>query len=152
MQKDTVLGLSVGTKLMGLAYVRNGILEDWQVKTFDGKWNRNKQKAIVRVVDRHIERYGIKKVILKVPGSCRSSPAVHALTQALICLCERKSIPVSTCTINRLKDMCEVNNKTELMQATLVHFPELTYLLAKTRETQKIYYVKIFEAVLATLL
>lgn len=152
MLKGTVLGLSVGTQLMGLAMVQKGSLEDWQVKTFSGKWDWIKLKAISLNIERYINRHGIASVILKVPEPCRSSPAIEQLTKSLVRVCEQKSVQVRLCTINDLKDICEANNKTELMKATLVHYPELTYLLDRAKKDKKIYYVKIFEAVLATLL
>jgi hypothetical protein len=152
MRKETVLGLSVGTQLMGLSLVRNDTLVDWQVKNFEGKWTKIKLKIILLSIERYIKQNAVTVVKLKVPESCRSSPAVKQLTYELVRLCERENVPVGTCTIADLKLFYDVRNKRELMQTAVMQYPELTYMLTKANEVKRIYYAKMFEAVLATLL
>ncbi len=152
MPKDTVLGLSIGTQLMGLVLARGKLLEDWRMKNFEGTWSKVKLKFIVQFIERYMKRYGVTVLILKIPEPCRSSPAVEALTEALIRMCEREHIPVKTCTIADLKVFFQVQNKTELIQVARHHYSELSYLDSKKNDVQKIYYARIFEAALATML
>ena len=150
--KDNILGLSVGTQLMGLALMRGRSLEDWQVKNFEGKWSNMKLRIIVQTVGRYIQDHAVNFVALKVPEECRSSPSIEMLTDALIRLCESKNIPLYTFTITDLKTYCRAGNKKELIQYVLAIYPELSCVSAKSQKIKKVYYVKIFEAVLASML
>lgn len=151
-QKDNILGLSVGTQLMGMALMKGRSLEDWQVKNFEGKWSNMKLRIIVQTVDRYIQDHSVRLVALKVPEECRSSSALEMLTDALIRLCESKNIPLNTFTITDLKMYCGAINKKELVQYILAIYPELSSVSAKSQKVKKVYYVKIFEAVLASML
>ncbi|MDP1725542.1 MAG: hypothetical protein Q8M15_02070 [Bacteroidota bacterium] len=150
-QKNNILGLSVGTQLMGMALVKGSFLEDWQVKNFEGSWTNMKLRIIIQTIERYIKDHSVSFVALKVPELSRSSPAIEKLTDALLSLCEKINIQVNTYTIADLKNFCDVKNKEELMQYVLALYPELSKVFAKTQKVKKVYYVKIFEAVLATM-
>ena len=150
--KNNILGISVGTQLMGLALKKDQSLEDWQVKNFEGVWSKTKLKIILQTVERYILDHSVKGAAMKVPENCRSSPAIEMLVKELICLCDRLNITVSIYTINDLKMFCGASNKSELMQFVLARHPELSHVFAKTQKVKKVYYVKIFEAVLSTML
>lgn len=152
MQKNNILGLSVGTQLMGLARINKRSLEDWQVKNFEGNWSKMKLKIILLFVERYIQEHGVTSVVLKIPEPCNSSSAIEMLTNSLIWLCESKNIRVHTCTIVDLKQLCGATNKSELIQYVIALYPELSHVFAKSQKVKKVYYARIFEAVLATLL
>lgn len=150
MPKDIILGLSVGTQLMGLARLNGNALEDWQVKNFEGNWSKIKLKIILQTIERYMEEHRVTAVALKVPEACRSSNAVEEVTNGILWLCERKSVPVATYTINELKSLCNASNKAELMEYILNLYPELTHVFKQTQKVKRVYYVKIFEAVAST--
>lgn len=151
-QKDNVLGISVGTQLLGMALKKGESLEEWQVKNFEGAWSKHKLRIICFCVSKYIQDHFVKTVILKVPESNRSSPAIEMLINGIKTLCRELNADVSIYTISDLKSYCEAQNKAELMQYVLAHHPELSQVFAKTKKVKKVYYVKIFEAVLATML
>lgn len=147
-----VLGLSLGTQLMGLAIVKGRQLQLWEVKNFEGKWSNHKLQCILRTVDRYMEDNQVSSVVLKIPESCRSSPALETLTEAIMKRCTQRGIQCHTCTSPELKTYCAVRNRRELMQYVVTRHPELTHVLKKAKQVRKVYYVRIFEAVLATYL
>lgn len=151
-QKNSILGISVGTQLMGLA-LKNGIaLEDWQVKNFEGVWSKRKLKVISITVSRYIKDNNVQYVALKVPEDNKSSDAMKKLLKELKRVCMAQNVELWTCTINELKLCCGAKNKAELMQYVLARHPELSQVFAKTQKVKKVYYVKIFEAVMASML
>lgn len=151
-QKDSFLGLSVGTQLLGIALKKGESLEDWQVKNFEGVWSKHKLRIISQTISRYIQDHSVKYVALKVPEDNRCSPAIEMLINELIRLCNDLKVEYSIYTITDLKIYCGARNKSELMQYVLAHHPELSQVFAKTKKVKKVYYVKIFEAVLATML
>lgn len=151
-QKNNILGISVGTQLMGLA-LKNGIaLEDWQVKNFEGVWSKRKLKIISLTVSRYIKEKNVQYVALKVPEDNKSSEAMKTLLKELQRVCVGQNVELLTCTINELKLCCGANNKEELMKYVLARHPELSQVFVKTQKVKKVYYVKIFEAVMASML
>lgn len=151
-QKNNILGISVGTQIMGLALKKGFVLEDWQVKNFEGVWSKRKLKIISFTVSKYIRDNRVQFVALKVPEANRSSSAVEVLVKELKRMCRDNNIEMWTCTIKELKLFCGAKNKAELMQYVLAKQPELSQVFAKTQKVKKVYYVKIFEAVLATML
>ncbi len=152
MERKNILGLSIGTQLMGLAYVKDGVLHEWEVKNFDGKWSKMKLRIILLSIERYIDLNEIHAIGMKVPETSNSSSAVELLIKDVLKLCDRKNVPVKCCTITELKTRCGVTNREELIQYSLALFPELSKDFAKSRSVKKVYYVKTFEAVLVTLL
>lgn len=146
------LGISLGTRLTGLALVTGRMLELWQVKNFDEKWSEKKLSHIVKTLERYLEDYLILSVTIKVSEPCRSSFALERLTEALMRLCERKGIKVDTCTTNDLKSFCASRNRREMMDYVTQLYPELDHVRGKASRIKKVYYVKIFEAVLSALI
>lgn len=151
-QKNKFLGISVGTQLMGLALRNVSTLEDWQVKNFEGIWSKSKLRIINSIVIKYINENSVRSVAIKVPEPNRSSPALKELIKGLNKSCLDSGLEVITYTINELKLACGVKNKSEMMQMVLSIHPELSHVFAKTQKVKKVYYVKIFEAVVASML
>jgi len=151
-QKNKYLGISVGTQLMGLALKNEVTLEDWQVKNFEGVWSRVKLRIITLSVLKYVKDNSVRSVALKVPDMKRSSPALELLVKELKRACIGINVEVMTYTIDELKLACGVKNKSEMMQKVLSNHPELSHVFAKTQKVKKVYYVKIFEAVMASML
>ena len=146
------LGISLGTRLTGLALMTGRSLELWQIKNFEERWSERKLASIVKTIDRYLEDYAIIAVTIKIPEPCRSSFAIVRLTEVLMRLCERKGIRANTCTTNDLKLYCNVRNRREMMTYATKLYPELGHVKEKADRVKKVYYVKIFEAVLSALI
>ena len=146
------LGLSLGTRLTGLVLMTGRSLELWKVKNFDQRWSEKKLSYIVKALEYYMDDYLIESVTIKIPEPCRSSFALERLTEALLRLCERKGIRADTCTTPDLKSYCHVRNRRELMDYVTRLYPELGHVRGKAGRVKKVYYVKIFEAVLAALM
>lgn len=151
-----ILGISLGTRLVGLAVVFDGELTDFRVRTFYGAWSNEKRGEIMRSIERTIKRYGIKKVVVKTPKSYHCSQNINDLTNDLIALGERLKIKVMVCTISmilRHNKEQDLKNKKLLIQSILYkyqHQKQLAQLYAKEQLNHAPYYVKLFEAIACT--
>jgi len=85
----TVLGISPGTRLTGLALLRDGELTDWRVKTFKGPWSESKLRDIVFALKTYIDDTGVSVVALKKPDVFRTSNGLERLISELKAFCQR---------------------------------------------------------------
>ena len=53
----TILGISPGTKYLGIAVLRGPELRDWRVKAFKGRWSEGKLGKIEAVLASLVARY-----------------------------------------------------------------------------------------------
>ena len=62
-----IIGVSPGTRSLGVAVSRGNRLLHWQVHSFHGPWSEKKLKYILSTIGRYTERYGAKEVNIKIP-------------------------------------------------------------------------------------
>ena len=151
MQTSNILGISLGTRTIGMAMTINGELVDWYIKAFKGKWSEQKKELILDTVDRMRERYTITSFAIKVPSVLENHDPLKKLYTEINLLAQAKAIKTDTYTIQTLKDFCgaDVSNKALLRKKVLQLFPELKNEFNKEMENKNAYYTKLFEAAFA---
>ena len=153
---QNILGISLGTRIIGLAVVFDGELSDFRVRSFLGAWNNNKRDEIVETILQTIGRYGITKIVIKTPKSYHCSQNINDITNEIISLGQKLKIRVVVCTITMLirnNKENSITNKQSLIQCIIQKYPlhrQLTDLYAKERKNHTPYYVKLFEAIACT--
>lgn len=151
-----ILGISLGTRLIGLAVVYEAELLDFRVKKFSGVWSDEKRAEIMKAIERQVKKYGIQKVVVKVPKPYYSSQSITDLSNDLISLGERLGIRVILCTISTIlrKDReKELRNKQSLIHAIVARYSDykrLERLYNKEQRNHAPYYTKLFEAIACT--
>jgi len=149
----TTLGVSLGTRFMGMAVVYDGELSDFRVRTFYKAWTADKQSEMIGVIQKAIVRYGITKIVVKSPKPSHCSQNIQALMHDIRQLSEQSGITLSSCTITSLKQRYMSNdrgNKQALVQAIVKKYPhhkQLAALSAKKHIHRTLNYVKMFEAI-----
>ncbi len=148
---DNVLGISVGTRSIGIAVIAEGDLVDWYIKTFRGVWSDQKKLQILDTIEQMLERYDINSFAIKVPDKMNQFPVLTELHSEITQLAEAKSVTTLSFTIKSLKALCgtDVNNKEALRTRVFDLFPELKIEYQKEMENRNLYYTKLFEATLA---
>ena len=66
MNENTILGISPGTRFIGIAILADGKLVNWQVRSFPGEWSDEKLRVILAAIDTVIVRYRIEQVTVPV--------------------------------------------------------------------------------------
>lgn len=145
------LGISLGTRSLGIAVIVENELVDWYIKTFRGAWSEQKKELIMETIDRMLERYTVNAFAVKIPDKIKHFPILVALHNDILTLAKKKEIPASSFTIYDLKRYCgvDVTNKAELRSKVFESFPELKTEYNKEIEIRNAYYTKLFEATLA---
>jgi RNase H-fold protein (predicted Holliday junction resolvase) len=149
METVTKLGISLGSRMIGLAVMKYGELEEWQVKCFQDTWSKQKVVIICSAIKKIILHYQVSQVCIKIPQPV--SRFVACVLHAIKRLLEKLGISFSELSLPELKSrFCEDRiNKTQLAEKILTRFPFLQPLYEKEKKHTTMYYVKLFEAVAA---
>lgn len=144
----TILGISLGTRCMGIALLRNDYLTDYRTKTFKETWSPIKLKRILRTLERIIIHEGVTELALKLPHPKRSSLLLTELQKGIRGLAESNEIGIQTFYIEDIKSLYQNQpNKMALAEYVCQKHPHLCTELRKEQEKSTGYYLKMFEAV-----
>jgi len=147
-----LLGISPGTRIIGIALWKQGQLQDARIKSFTGSWTESKLKDILFAMQNIITDNDTTTIAIKKPASVRSSPALTKLVSEPIILAKRKKIAVHTYSFNELKQFYSDDRtftKADLIKAVAMKYPELRTAYNREQSNHNRYYTKMFEAITA---
>lgn len=150
MAARTLLGISPGTRILGLAVIKKGELVEWSVKTFKDKWSKEKQQFILASIKQFCTLYGVETISLKKVDPLRSSKELDKLQVAIISLANQKSIEVVQYSLSDLdyeNRTGEKQTKDNLSQHIVRKHPQLRQDYIRERKNRREYYTKMFEAI-----
>jgi len=146
----SILGISLGAKRNGVAIISYETLIHWKVHTTPGTWSDKKLHCIIDRYETYLKKYTVKWVFVKVPPYSHHSPAVAALLQNLLQLCQRHGCVVEYKTKASLQERIpEAQRPKELMRYLTNRYPILIHEQEKELQLKQAYQSKMFEAVLA---
>ncbi|MBX7109625.1 MAG: crossover junction endodeoxyribonuclease RuvC [Chitinophagales bacterium] len=152
---STILGISPGTRIMGLGVIQNGELVEWQVKTFKGSWSKEKLRLIIDNIQSISDHFKVSVIALKVVSPLRTSKNLLNLTKGIMETAEKNKIRLSRFTGQDLKlraEPAEKHSSSDLMEFVLDKYPVLKREYLKERNNLNPYYFKMFEAIAAALI
>lgn len=144
-----ILGISIGTRNVGLAIIKQRELTDYRIRTFPGKWTDEKREEIWTVVEGIIKRDHIQDISIKLPPSSHLSENLNELARGIEELGKWFGIKVHRCTIQDIKlpysdnDTC---SKKVMVAALIDKYPELQKQWNNSKRAQA-YRAKLFEAI-----
>ena len=150
MAGKALLGISPGTRVIGLAVIYKGELVEWKIKTFKEMWSKDKRKAILQTIDRLCEYHRIQVIVLKKIDPLRSSPQLDILVAAIIRQAERHHIKVQQYSLSDLDYDLQTGKKQtkdSLSEQMVRKHPELYKSYLRERNNRREYHTKMFEAV-----
>lgn len=155
LKPHTILGISPGTRIIGIAIWRQDRLTEWQIKTFKGSWTEGKLRDILYTLQRMIDSYEITSLAIKKPDLIHSSLALDKLVSELQLVAQRKKVKVKMYSLEELKKFCSSDRK--FTKAQMIQFiaeknPVLHFEYNKEQKNRNPYYVKMFEAIVAVML
>ena len=145
-----LLGISPGTRIIGIAVIIKGELVEWKVKSFKNKWCNEKQAAILSIISRLIEYYDVRVISLKRIDPLKSSNQLDALVAAIEKLGVDRNIIVKRYSLSELdydKRSGKRDGKEKLTESIVEKHPELKKEYQKERNNRREYYTKMFEAI-----
>ncbi len=151
-QTKTTLGISAGTRLVGIAVVRNRQLIDWKILQFKERWSREKLKRMLNKFNQLYDYYRVSTLALKSADPFRSSPELNALIGSISLNARSKRVKVSQYSLQDLKELSrtkKIRNVEILSEYIVEQYPELRRVYLRERNNENRYYVKVFEAIAA---
>jgi len=145
----TILGISLGTRLIGIAVIRNGELIDYRVKTFKQRWSKEKQKEILGFIQTLIEYFTVQEVVVKPCNPLRASKRINQLSLELKKLLGGRKVNTHFYSLATVKLGLAIKskNKEGLMEAITERYFELRKIYLKEINNRHSYYEKMFEAI-----
>jgi hypothetical protein len=144
-----ILGLSLNSRIVGMAVLDSQTLLDHGVRLFKERWSQEKLLRIVRCISLYCQDYSITSIALIQPPVHYRTPQMKELLNALKRHCRTLHLPLCCYKTEALHVFCgtERAKKKALMQELSLRHPELTHAQQKELQNKKKYYIKLFEAV-----
>jgi len=145
-----ILGINPGTRYLGLAVFDETELLDWRVKTFTGKWTKEKTRRILKIISEQIELYDINVMGIKKLHPSRSSINLKNLISKIKALARSKRIKCESYSIKEIERVFlegEKSNKRNLANRVVGEYPMLVHELNKEKSNKHSYYTRAIEAV-----
>jgi|SRR5690606_1087629 len=150
MATNIVLGISLGTRYVGIALLRNGFLTDCRIKPFLSSWSKDKETEILDYLEKYLITNGIQTIAQKFSNPDRSSPQLLDLERGFLKIIDEYQIKIFSYTISDIKELCQNSkNHHELSDFLSERYPYLYTAYNKERKQRKEYYKRMFEAVAA---
>ena len=150
-----ILGISTNTRLLGLAIITQGKLEEYKVYLHKSAWSARKATMIVESVEPCVRQYCITSVVLSIPYAHHQTEEFRVLISRIQKHFESQKIPVYTQAVQAFHSLYETEQKKTkkvLMQYLTMRYPQLTYAYRREMQNKNKYYIKLFEAVAAATL
>lgn len=149
----SVLGISPGTRSMGLAVFSGGTLVYWQVKSFKGVWSERKLYSILKVVTAVLDKYCVSMVVCKMVHPSYQSDILEELVNNIQRVCVQKGVRFSACYLEDIMGVVlpsgQKASKAILADMVALKYPDVALEFSKERVNKHPYYIKLFEAIAA---
>lgn len=148
-----ILGISIGTRTIGIAIIRDKELIHWQTKRLRNAWSQKKCELLISFIEQLICQYKVIAIGVKVPPKGHYSKGLIELISELCAIVANKGIPLKSYRIQELKRFCSQKslNRIEMMQCIIERFTFLNHNCERELNNRHSYHIKMFEGILAGL-
>lgn len=146
---QSIIGISIGTRSIGIALIRERQLLDWQVKSFKGKMNQQKLYMISGAVLNLMRKYNSTEVVFKMPDRSQVYENVALLKKHLTKSLMSHNVVIYFYSLTDIKTALGVSiyNKQKLLEWGAGTYKQLKVTYVKELKNKNSYYIKLFEAV-----
>lgn len=150
-ESSPILAVSLGTRLLGIAVIKDDRLLHWQVRKFKGAWSSKRSEQILAFIAQFVRRHEICAIAVKVPTRGNLSTGLIDLIAELGMYASIANLHIQALRIQELKEFFEKKslNKKQMMHSVCERFPFLERTYHKELANKKAYHVRMFEAVLS---
>lgn len=153
MAEAAILGISPGTKYVGIAVLSQGELLESKVASFKGGWSQAKKEKISSHITSVVKKHKVVHVACKIHHASRTSCCVDSILESIKEIAADLELEYYTYTIEELKGLFKMHfqNKHVLSEHLTRRFPELLDIFYQERRNKNKYHYKMFEALAACL-
>lgn len=149
VERTTIIGISPGSRYLGVAILKGSKLIDWRIKVIRAKTLIERINILERIILKLNRIYRPNYIALKGVHSSRSSRQLDGLLIAIREFSERLEIDIHEYSLEKIKAILldgKKGNKRMLGEHLASMYPVLYRELREKKNTDK-YRIKIFEAV-----
>jgi len=147
-----VLGISIGTRKIGLAVMQKGQLLESKVAAFKGPWSDEKLASIMQCIQKCKEHFTASAIAMKIPNIAHHTDGLQTLITAIQHYCSTQKLKVQVYTITELKEaLLSDRRKTKRALVAFIgeKYTELYKEYRKEYSNRNKHYTKMFEAIAA---
>ncbi len=144
-----VLGISLGTRLSGIAVLDSGRLVTFGTHSFKQSWSEEKAAEIAGVYERYVADHGVNAIVVKVPPMSHLTDTLRSLLERMNDFVAAHGCMVQVKTHRDIKaELPDILNKRDLMLHAVAVYPELSDIRSRELAGRNKYHTKMFEAVI----
>lgn len=146
----TVIGISLNSRLVGLAAIKNQLLLDADILFFEERWSKQKANRMLDAIIQFAKQHAPNCAAIMLPRAHHSTHETKYLIRRIAARFSKLQIQVRRNEADCLLVFCsdERAKKKALMSALVSKYPdELHIYQQKELQNKKIHYHKLFEAV-----
>jgi RNase H-fold protein (predicted Holliday junction resolvase) len=155
MVSGCILGISMSTRLTGLAIIQGTSLLDYGIKLHKEKWSDTKAQKIITSLQSRCTHFNIQNIVLSIPHEYYQTQSLVHLIEKINETFKEKNVSITMYSIRETFSYFKLfkkEKKKPFQQKITEVFPELEqYILPPSTNTSR-YYDKLFEAVGVVLL
>jgi len=151
MAGGRILGVSAGTRYVGIAVLDGPNLIDWKVQTFPRSWSKQKEQVIVNAISTICRTYAITTIAIKSPDPIRSSTALLQLTEKIHAHAEANRFEIYQYNLMDIFHYCHGKGKNiheGISEYIRERYPLFTRECHQEQKASYPYYSRMFEAIL----
>jgi len=145
-----VLGVNPGTRYIGMACFEDRHLLDWGIKSFNGRWCRQKSTKVIETIASLIDYHQPNVISVKKLHPSRSSKNLIFVTEEVFKQAKKRRLRIRKYTIGEIKEYFSPDkkaNREKIAEMLVDHHPALWHELQKERKNNTLYHLRTFEAV-----
>ena len=147
---QNIIGISPGTRYMGVAVFYGPELRDWGVKNMEGRWSKEKMKKSIAVISSLIGQHRSNVLAMKQLHPSRTSPNLNGLAGRIKGIARRKRMKIHQYSIEDIEGFFRPErriNRKELAEIVASEYPDLCHELNSEKAHRNPYHIRMFEAV-----
>ena len=149
-----ILGINPGSRSLGLAVLKYGVLADCRVKGFKEKWSTSKLDKLMIALTRFIQKHKITALALKKVHHSRSSKALESVVLSIERYAKRNKLMICRYSIDEIKEHIGNEQNLSILQLSGQITPSKNEVLREFNvhfRYRNKYYLTMFEAVVLSL-
>lgn len=147
---STILAVNPGSRYVGLALFKDDDLRDWRVSSLGKGTLERRKDGFRKLLSSFVDRYGIKRLVLKKVGPARSSGMLDGLVQTARHYAKEEGIGIAEIPLETIEGVLIKEgrrNKRMLMETVATRYTFLLPSVESQKQSRNPYLIRMFEAV-----
>lgn len=144
-----ILSMVLGTRYIGVARLKGSDLQDWFVKSLNGKSVKEKITYLIKITTDYLQRFNIDAFAIKKLHPSRSSPTLNKLSESIKSVARNDHLSIIEYPISTIERSLLIGktNKKLLIDEVLRIYPVIYHDYEREQNNKSRYLTRMFEAI-----